>query len=945
MSDFMERKADPPSPSSSGAKGLSRSLLYPIALITSLISFLLSLLLILQTLPVAAGYYNAKASAALFALAADATSIEGLQLKSLVTEQIFSQVELSDIASGTIVQTTGTPPADDTLSWLRFFDSSWTSVVSVPVNGISRLTGQKLELRGHLSASRFLSEVVELTSPAILLSILALIALAALAGNHMSRRFYKQIDILSAALKRVTPGQDKGTKVKIQTGQISPHSEMGQLVKVINGLLQRCDITLQEERTKSAAAATREKFIDLVLETLSDGIILLDSMHKIIRINRAGCTLFGRFEGEMIGREIDGFIDMVDRSILRTRLSRLNNSNTGDQILTCDIHALLPKQESLHLSASVTQIQAESGQTVYMLLLRDNRESRGTQDRIRLNEERLKLAVKATRSGVWDMDVAASTFWWSPEFMAMLGYGDNEIPPSLDAKYTLIHPEDLEWVKTSHTRYLAREIEEYTPEYRMLRKDGSWMWIEDRGTAEWNDQGEPLRFSGIMADCTERKRFEKQLMYMATHDPLTELPNRTLLQDRVEHALMNNNSSGLHVGLLLLDIDRFKLINDSLGHEIGDQLVKAVSLRLQQTIRPSDTLARLSGDEFVVICEDLPSPQEAARLAKRLLSAMSQDYNVDGNHLNISMSIGISMSPADGTSSQALLRHADTAMHNAKSSGGNCYRFFTAEMNKEAVQRLSLERHLGDAIERQQFILHYQPKVDILTREIVGAEALIRWPHMALGNLSPMQFIPIAEETGQILAIGEWVIRETLSQICIWRERGLKLVPIAINLSGKQLMTPGIDEMILRLLREFDVDPSLIELEITESSVMSRMDKVLPPLLRLREAGVSIALDDFGTGYSSLAYLRQLPITALKIDRSFVKEVPSKPETYPLISIIVEIGRHLGLKVVAEGVETEEQREFLKKQMDTIICQGWLFYKALPVTKFEKLLKPQSEES
>lgn len=805
----------------------------------------------------------------------------------------------------------------------------------------SLYNGQPLELQAWLNAHLILNEVVHNIGPLIIILVGWLFILILLIANYVLRKVTRPIEKLAEALRRINPDQPGKTKIAIEGNH--SQDELGQVVTAINALLRQLDHSLQRERSDKSILAERESFLSLVLDNVAEGIVLLGEGYKILRLNQSACTLLGRFETELQNRNFENLLEIVDRATLHTRLSQLVLGTDANKVLSFELRVLKPRQETAQLSLTVSCVQTGTS-PVFIILMRDIGETRRVHEKIRLSEERLKLAVKATRCGIWDIELKTSTFWWSPEFLPMLGYRHKEIPASLEAKYALIHPEDIDWVRNSHERYLKREIEEFAPEYRVKRKDGSWMWIEDRGTAEWDDNGEAIRFSGIMSDCTERKRFEKQLMYMATHDPLTELPNRTLLQDRLEHAISSNHRKGLQVGLLLLDIDRFKLINESLGHEIGDQLVRAVSQRLQQNIRPTDTLARLSGDEFVVICEDLPSPQEGARVAKRLLNAMSQHFIVDSNQLSIGISIGISLSPTDGVTPQALLRHADTAMHNAKACGGNCYRFFTSEMNKEAVQRLSLERRLSEAVERQQFILHYQPKVNIITKEVVGAEALIRWPHRSLGNISPLQFIPVAEETGQIMAIGEWVIREALSQICSWRERGLKLVPIAINLSGRQLMASGIDEMILRLLREFEVDPGLLELEITESSVMSRMDKVLPPLLRLREAGVSIALDDFGTGYSSLAYLRQLPITSLKIDRSFVKDVPQKPEACPLIAIIVEVGRHLGLTVVAEGVETEEQREFLRKQMEEIICQGWLFHKALPASKFEKLLAPATKQ-
>lgn len=944
MTEFLDEKPVKPEKEMDGSiKGPQVARMTNLALLSCL---LLCLLVGFHSVRMVATLYRNNAAAVLttvaFRLPIDDLGKVQSRLNDLVANQAYFRIELITTDTNRHLIIAQKPFSRPVPDWAILLLPEWRATLIQPLPSNLTYNGNRLTLKAWMDIGLLSHEISQSVGPLIILLVIWITVFTTLVFYYVSQYVSLPTRRLAKALRRVNP--DHPGKTRIAESIVHKNHEIGQVIHAVNKLLGKLDESLQSERNNIIALADREQFLNLVLNNVAEGIVLLNAEHKIMRTNQSACHLLGRMETDLYGREMETFIEPLDQTTLRTRLSRLATSVSSDQVLSFELKVVKPEQEVVHISFVISCIKTDS-QITFIALLRDVGETRRVQERIRINEERLNLAVKATRSGVWDLDVRSGNFWWSPEFLPMLGYSNTEIHSTLEAKYKLINPEDVDWVKTSHARYLAREIEEYTPEYRMKRKDGSWMWVEDRGTAVWAEDGTPLRFSGTMSDCTERKRFEKQLMYMATHDPLTELPNRTLLQDRLEHAITSNNRKGLLVGLLLLDIDRFKLINDSLGHEIGDHLIRAVAQRLQQNIRPTDTLARLSGDEFVVICEDLPTPQESARVAKRLLNAMTQQFNVDGNLLSIAVSIGISLSPSDSSAAQDMLRHADTAMHNAKASGGNCYRFFTTEMNKEAVRRLSLERHLTEAIDRQQFILHYQPKVDIVTKKIVGAEALIRWPHLALGNISPMQFIPVAEETGQIMAIGEWVIREALSQICTWKERGIKPVPIAVNLSGKQLMSAGIDEMILRLLREYEVDPSLLEVEITESAIMSRLDRVLPPLQRLRDAGVGIALDDFGTGHSSLAYLRQLPITALKIDRSFVKDVPEKPEASPIVAIIVEIGRHLGLDVIAEGVETEAQREFLQKQMKEVICQGWLFYKALPVAKFEKLLDQEIEAS
>lgn len=776
------------------------------------------------------------------------------------------------------------------------------------------------------------SEWQQVAAPVIGLQLLWLFAVSLLINARFIRNLTRPIAALAANMRKVDPANVKMATLPIPPGH--QDDEIGQLARATNHMLRRLHQSIENEHINQAELTARETLLDEIVNSMSDGVVCLGPDYRILRINRPAQHMLQRSDDELLKADFVKFLSSPDQSRLITRLTQLAREDEPGVRFDLDASAVINGKE-IRLNMTISRLFGEF--RGFVISFRDPNDTRQAKDQIKESEKRLQLALRATNCGVWEHNLQAATFWWSPEFATLLGYDMSELPPTLINKEKVIHPEDLEWVRNMRERYLKKDVAEYSPEYRVRKKDGSVIWIEERATAEWDENGKPLRINGTIIDCSERKRFESQMMYMATHDPLTGLPNRTLLNDRLQHALTGNQRLGLMVGVLLLDIDRFKLINDSLGHEIGDQLIRSVAQRLQQNIRPTDTLARLSGDEFVVICEGLATPQEAARVAKRLLSCMAQHYNLDGNQLNIGMSVGISISSAEANQSADLLRHADIAMHSAKSAGGNCYRYFAAEMNKEAIQRLTIERQISEAIERQQFVLHYQPKVDINTLEIIGMEALIRWPQLNGTMISPLQFIPVAEETGQVLAIGEWVLREALSQICLWRDRGMRLYPIAVNLSAKQLMSGGADELILRLLREYNVPANLLEIEITESALMTRMDKVMVILQRLREHGVGIALDDFGTGYSSLAYLRELPITSLKIDRSFVRELQTSMEARSITNIILQIGHELGMKVVAEGVETQDQLNFLREK-GCDIGQGWLFHKPLSARKLQEIL-------
>ncbi|MBL8671115.1 MAG: EAL domain-containing protein [Alphaproteobacteria bacterium] len=444
-------------------------------------------------------------------------------------------------------------------------------------------------------------------------------------------------------------------------------------------------------------------------------------------------------------------------------------------------------------------------------------------------------------------------------------------------------------------------------------------------------------FVCVLQDITERKRVEQQLVYMATHDPLTGLPNRTLLLDRLRQAIAGAERDGTQVGLLFLDLDRFKFVNDGLGHEIGDRLLCRVAERLRAAVRRSDTVGRLGGDEFVVITPNLRHPEEAARVARKVLLSFSEPVVIDGHSLFVTTSVGISVTPTDGQDAQLLLRNADSAMYSAKARGGSTYAFFAAAMNDAAVSRLALETQLRAAVESDQFLLHYQPKVDLASRQLVGFEGLIRWDSPTSGRIAPDRFIPLAEETGLIAPIGEFVLRTALAQLRAWCDQG-RNVPIAINVSGKQLASRDFVEDLRAFTADYGVRPELLEIEITESMAMQNFSQTIDLLNEIKAMGHPLSVDDFGTGYSSLSYLKRLPIQALKVDKSFVRDTPQDEDDSAICATIVAMGHRLGLSIIAEGVETEEQMDFLGK-LGCDAAQGFVIAKPLPADELEPIFK------
>lgn len=446
----------------------------------------------------------------------------------------------------------------------------------------------------------------------------------------------------------------------------------------------------------------------------------------------------------------------------------------------------------------------------------------------------------------------------------------------------------------------------------------------------------------IMRDITERKKSAEQMAYLAHYDSLTGLPNRTLFNERLSHALNIAERPGRSLEILFLDLDRFKEVNDTLGHDTGDLLLKETAERLQGILRESDTVARLAGDEFVVLVENVDEPHRGAAIAGKILAAFAPPFLRDREPLHITTSIGISSFPTDGIDAETLLKKADIAMYRAKNSGRNSYRYYSAEMNMHTVERLTLEYALHHAVEENQLALHYQPKVDVSSNRIVGMEALLRWKHPTMGWISPDKFIPLAEKSGMIHVIGAWTIRTACTQNKSWQEAFAERLQVAVNLSPLQLSDHNLVSSIAQILKETGLDPGYLELEIAESAVMANPEKAVRMLNALHDIGVSVAIDDFGTGHSSLAYLKQFPVHTVKIDRSFVRGIPHNRGDAAIAKAIIGLAHSFECDVVAEGTETRQQFEFLREH-DCNSVQGYYFSEPLIAERFAELLHKQSK--
>jgi diguanylate cyclase (GGDEF)-like protein/PAS domain S-box-containing protein len=441
----------------------------------------------------------------------------------------------------------------------------------------------------------------------------------------------------------------------------------------------------------------------------------------------------------------------------------------------------------------------------------------------------------------------------------------------------------------------------------------------------------------VFRDVSAAQAMSKQIAYSAEHDLLTGLPNRMLLNDRIDQAIVFAPRHNKKVAVLFLDLDSFKYINDSLGHSVGDKLLQSVAKRLGYCVRLSDTVSRLGGDEFVVLLSEVAQAEDAALTARRILQAIQEVHHIDRHELHASTSIGISVYPDDGLNAETLVKNADAAMYQAKENGRHSYQFFKAAMNVRAVKRQSIEESLRRALERREFTVYYQPTVDLKTGVIIGAEALVRWMHPKRGLVPPGEFIPVAEDSGLIVPIGQWVLREACKQARAWADAGHPLQSIAVNVSAIEFRDDSFLENVFTVLTQTGLDPTCLELELTETVLMKRADSIASILKTFRASGVRIAIDDFGTGYSSLSYLRKFPIDVLKIDQSFMRQISAAPNETVIVSAIISLGRSLNLRVIGEGVETAEELAFLQAH-ECDAAQGFFFSKPVPAKQFAKLL-------
>jgi diguanylate cyclase (GGDEF)-like protein/PAS domain S-box-containing protein len=512
---------------------------------------------------------------------------------------------------------------------------------------------------------------------------------------------------------------------------------------------------------------------------------------------------------------------------------------------------------------------------------------------------------------------------------------------------SLLFDDPYAWIENVHPdhRSHVESISKIAPkddkidyEYRIISKGGEIKWINDRIFSIRNDRGEVYRLARIIQDITDRKKSEDELTRLAYHDIITDIPNRRAFFEKFDELIKqaNRNKMSVNIAVFYMDLDRFKYINDTLGQEIGDQVLKKISKRIKFSLRDSDYLYRIGGDEFSVVLNNITQDIDSGKVAQKLLTVVSKPIKIEDKDIFPGVSIGISVYPKDGNDASVLIKNSDIALQTAKKER-NTYKFYNEEMNKKASDKIEIEKNLRYALEKEQFMLYYQPLVSF-NGNIVGMEALIRWNHPELGFIPPDRFIPIAESTGQIMRIGDWTLQIACRQIKEWHEAGFDSLRVAVNLSAKQFLDDDLVQKIEAIIKETNISPASLELEITESSVMENPDEAIIKINQLYDKGISFSIDDFGTGYSSLSYLKKFKVNHLKVDRSFIKDIITDQSNTQITKAIIDMAHNLKMKVIAEGVETSEQRDFLTS-IKCDIMQGYFFSRPVPAADFMKLLK------
>jgi diguanylate cyclase (GGDEF)-like protein/PAS domain S-box-containing protein len=773
----------------------------------------------------------------------------------------------------------------------------------------------------------------------LLVTLVVTLFLGILVAVVLTKSVTRPVNELVNATRKISSGEYGTTisyKDNTEFGELAGHfNAMSIAVREGYGEIQK---EMAEHKLTEDALVKSEKFLSTIFDSILDPFCIIDRNYQIVKINEAYATIKNRKSKEIIG--------MHCYKVFEREKSVCGNCIVEKTFLSSDPYAedrslILDDGSKIWLDIYTYPIFDKDGKVSHVIeYIRDITERKNTEEALKDSEERYVLAARGANDGLWDWDMKTNTIYYSSRWKSMFGFNEDEISDNPSEWLDRIHPDDSPQVDSEISSHIGKYTANFISEHRILHRDGKYRWVLARGLAVFDSSIDAYRMAGSVTDITDRKSAEEQLMFDALHDSLTRLPNRTLFMDRLSHSIEREKRNDKYLfAVVFLDMDRFKVLNDSLGHTAGDKLLIAISGRLANSLRPGDTVARLGGDEFAILLEDLKDRNEAIHIAERIQEELSLPLKLEGQEIFTSASIGITFNSIGYEQPENLLRDADIAMYHAKANGSAKYEIYSKGMHENAVVRLQMETALQQAVKQNEFVLQYQPIVCMNTGEIRGLEALIRWEHPVRGLIGPIEFISIAEETGLIVPIGEWVITEACRQLSIWQSEFPSDPPLAIsvNISSKQ-QTPQLVEHIRNTLIESPVKPGSLVIELTETMIMENAEIVAPLLLRLKEMNVRLHIDDFGTGYSSLSYLHRFPVDVLKIDRSFVTRLGSSGDNVEVVKAITTLAHSLEMEVIAEGVETENQFTHLK-EMECDYMQGYLFSKPLNIEGIQELLE------
>ena len=779
---------------------------------------------------------------------------------------------------------------------------------------------------------------------AVLTTLSVTLSLAFLIASRFQRPISRPLVCLVETAEAISDAADYSIRADLPN-----RDEFGLLVSAFNGMLDQIEARDRELRAhrgqlekevasrtgELVAANARLKLQAAALEAAANSIAITDLEGMIVWTNPAFSALSGYSAEEVLGGNFllqhSGEHDtLLHRQIWRTIASgetwrgEITNSRKDHRLYVGEM--------------TITPVSLNAnGISHFVAINQDITARKQAEESLRHAEEKYRAIFEDAVVGIFQFSAEGRPLSINRALAHTYGY---DSPEQLLAEVSNVASQLF--VDPGQMRELLRVLDEKGvvggAEMQIYCRDRTRKWVLANMRAVRDARGNVELLEGTVEDITDRKLAEERVEFLAYYDALTELPNRTLLRDRLAQALAGAARRKNKLALLFLDLDRFKVINDSLGHSFGDLLLQKVAERLQEQAREQDTVARIGGDEFLVVLSSINEPADAGVAAERIQKVLATEFAIQDRSFSVSCSVGISIFPEHGSDGESLIKNADAALYCAKESGRNTFRFFTDDMNAQVMERLTLENGLRQALEQKEFFLLYQPQMEISTGRIIGVEALIRWQHAELGLIPPDKFIPVAENCGLIMPIGEWVLKTACKQARKWQDDGLLAVPVAVNVSAVQFRPEGFCGLIAAVLEESGLAPEYLELELTETLLLSNADMMFLVLQDLKSMGLKLAIDDFGTGYSSLSYLRQFPVGKLKIDRSFIRDVAVNPDSASIATAIISMAKGLNLKVIAEGVEDEAQMSFLRAhQCDEI--QGYFFSKPLTVDEIAEKLR------